>query len=124
MNAMEAAELLDAPVEAASVEVLVKAADAGGVFRRCVATLDELYDIIAPATPDRLTMLDEAGSIFRADWWTGNDDALAQACADVGSLLACADVIPLSGITASPEAAGHAGFSFCLVLPPDLINEA
>lgn len=58
---------------AATVAELIAAADEAGVFRQHVGTVAELYDLIAPATPDKLWLLDAAGSIFRADWWIGND---------------------------------------------------
>lgn len=110
--------------QSAQLSQLEELADSSGALRRHVTSRDELYDLIAPATPDKLLLLDEAGSIFHAAWWTGNEDARQVASKDVAALLASPQVIPLSAYTDSPHENDHLGLSFYLTLPPELINEA
>lgn len=106
---------------ATDVANLRRLADSSGALRRHVSTADELYDLIAPATPDRVLFLDEGGSIFQATWWTGNEDARRVASEDAASMLASPHVVPLTGYT---EAEEFVGFSFYLTLPKEMINEA
>lgn len=103
--------------------VLEEANSAARARREAVAD-EEVLDLLAPATPERVTALDDARSIFRAEWWTGNSDALAYALREIEGLRAAAGIVPLSDVEDTGGDGEYISFIFCLALTPDAVSEA
>ncbi len=99
-------------------------ADEDGFWRARIETCEELFRLISPATPDAVFILDSEQTIFRAEWWIGNEDAVRSAAKDTAALLSRTNIIQLTKYEASVFDGEYAGVCFCVVLTPDLISEA
>lgn len=93
-------------------------------MRREAVAEDEALDLLAPATPERVTALDERRSIFRAEWWTGNGDALAYALREIEGLKSANGIVPLSDVEYPAGDGEYISFIFCLALTPEATSEA
>jgi hypothetical protein len=103
---------------------IIALADRTAEVRREAVADDELLDLIEPATPDRVAALDDARSIFLAEWWIANPDADRYAREDMGALAAADGIVPLTGAAVTVRDDEYVGLLFCLALTPDTVSEA